>query len=356
MIGIASGRCRHFLRLPTSLRNHALAATNPAWTTLPANTHARWKSFKPRKQTKHPVKAGHTGDPKQSPSLQSEPPPKPTRITHAKSEPQRTSGPHHPQQSIVKPETSPEIATSGPAREAKKFIETAPEVRLYRAPRHGSFRLFAYTCGSTLGAGSLLTISNGLAAFGSADYLTQGLVWLNAVGLAAVASTLLVAPTGMIRSISIIRAPGVKGGALLRLRTESRLGLTRWDKTIDAGPEGIAMNRPLAATRIRYTSIARTDVKEFTKSDHPLALPPAGLTAHVRRSLQNLLKNVGRAFVRSGMVYVEIPGHGVWKLDVEGAEILMQGEALTAMTTLKPVIERGAGLSRLIRLISGKSA
>lgn len=158
------------------------------------------------------------------------------------------------------------------------------------------------------------------------------------------------APLKMIKTVSLLSA--TQRGAQQCLQIESKpffRPLPFGAKTMTIPLTDVFINRAVAATDVRFGSVTLKDGVAFTQhyaTQHQR--PKAPLSArfrHFNKALLTffpaLLRDIRRMFFRDGMAYIRIEGHGNWKLDLQGAELLDDGRPLEKLVQVEREATRG---------------
>lgn len=327
------------LRLPPALRCHAITPliTRPLECKL-INGLAR----RPFTNTTHHLTP--TRQPAKPPIRRRQPPP-------PRQPPKPASQPPSP---IPQRRTTESILSA--------YLQTNSHLLLYRAPKHTTFYLNSYLLGSIMLTGavtSALTTKDDPDRKTKPSWITRSLNLAVAVFFAIFATAFFLAPQKMIRTVSLVKVKDVVGLPEARLRFEMKHPLpilqrlpfvksSRGGGGIEAPLNKVFLDRQVAAQDLSYFSIPMDQAEAFTSAYlDPPARPKRGILARVgdfNRSLINigptLWQDVRRMFLRDGMAYVRITGHGNWKIDLQGSELLDDGRPLEKVMVVDTTFDR----------------
>lgn len=280
-----------------------------------------------------------------------------------------------PPSSKAPPPAKPRAASQAPipatpslAPKPKATIESInrdlKEVLLYVSPNHGSFYFGSWFIGISflIGAYSYaqITLKDQPDRPRNPWYMkaSGGSV---ALFLAVISTTAFVAPTKLIKSISIITSPGVQGALptrKLRFEIKRSLPFAKPD-ILEADPRKCAIDRRLnvAFDGIDFSNVPSADAKEWTQlyfAGQWLPEGNAGFFRRLNRGLLNLwptmVREVQRILLRNKMTYVRVEGNGNFKLDLQGFFVLDNGRPLLQVMKVDDTRPSIAGLiSRYLR-------
>jgi hypothetical protein len=197
--------------------------------------------------------------------------------------------------------------------------------------------------------------------------------------LATFAALAFMAPLQLVKTISLVknaiitdRAGNVRKRVDVALRFELKHPLPILQRlpfvakkgggVIDAELNTVYMDRRVRSLQsMAFFPVPAEMAQAWTAAYfHPSPQPPRSVLSRLKGfndSLVNswpaLKQNVRRMILREGMADVRIPGHGRWKVDLQGCEILESGKVLERVVSgvLRPEMEtfwdrwkRGAGL------------
>lgn len=262
---------------------------------------------------------------------------------------------------------APTPANPSLAARPKKSIESInpdlKEVLLYVSPNHGAFYFGSYFIGISflIGAYSYaeITLKDQPDKPPNPWYMkaSGGSV---ALFLAIISTTAFVAPTKLIKSISIITSPAVKGAMptrKLRFEIKRSLPFAKPD-ILEADPIKCVMDRRLTIVdQIDCSSVPSAEAKEWTQlyvAGQWLPEGNAGFFKRLNRGLLNLwptkLREVQRILLRNKMTYVRVEPNGNFKLDMQGPFVLDSGRPLLQVMKVDDTRPSIAGLiSRYLR-------
>ena len=283
-------------------------------------------------------------------------PPKPTLRRPPK--PQQV--PQEPGRQPPKPHTQPRSQQATPEALLASFRQSKePYLLLYKAPSHTSFYINSYILGSLLLTGAVMY---GLNARDPPTELARNKprLWVliaNGVTgllLATFAALAFMAPLQLVKSISLIKnaaisdkAGNVRKAVDVALRFELKHPLPvlqrlpfvpkRGGGVIDAELHTVYMDRRVRSLQnMHFYPVPAELAQAWTAVYfHPPPKAPRsvigllkGFNESMVHSWPALKRNVRRMMLREGMADVRIPGHGRWKVDLQGCEILESGKVL----------------------------
>lgn len=240
------------------------------------------------------------------------------------------------------------------------YLKTNDRILLYKAPKHKTFFLNSYLLGALLTVGAVNTARNAKDEPNlKTPWLIKSLNLTVALFFAVFAATFFVAPQKMIRTVSLVKVTDVVGMPEARLRFEIKHPLPIFQRlpfikkqfygdSIEAPLSRIFLDRNVAAQDLSYTSVPMDQASAFTSSYFsPQPAPKRSILSRLgafNRALVNmwptLWQDVRRMFLRDGMAYVRITGHGNWKIDLQGAEMLDDGRPLEKVMVVDTQFDR----------------
>lgn len=198
----------------------------------------------------------------------------------------------------------------------------------------------------------------------SISWKIQALTIVPAVFFVIFSTAFFIGPLKLVRTLSLVRSipekATVQGQMFLRFEMKHPLPFVRFPfmkrrsgGVIDAPIGNVCLDRSIDSIKENYPSynvpLARSE--DFTDKhldpSAPLPLPGGasssipssgsrgGILARLQsfnRGLLNIwpafVRDVRRMFMRDGMMYVRIPGHGNWKMDVQDCALLDEGRPM----------------------------
>jgi hypothetical protein len=202
---------------------------------------------------------------------------------------------------------------------------------LYKAPRN--LALFTSCC---IAGGGLFywvaTVANGVSDF-TGPWYAKAVVLAGCVATSAIAAAVVTTPHRLVKSISIVKK-GEKQ-AMLRVKGTPFFPFTK-PAVFDVAPGQLTLDSNVAMSletgTIPWWCVPMEKAKVWTEGS--LKRPDA-IEGNVFQRLNRRMLNVKPAtfsqvkkmFNRNGMLYVQVNGSS-WKMDLEGCEILENGEVL----------------------------
>jgi hypothetical protein len=285
--------------------------------------------------------------------LQSKPP-KPTLRPQQKAPPNRPPPPPPP-----KPAASPRNTLSIPDSLLRTFYQSdSIHLLLYKAPNHTSFYLNSYIFGSLLLGGAIFQGLNfgdppeSVKAEGQRPKrwarVVNGTV---AIMFAVFATAFFLAPTKLIKSVTLTKTAVTQANSAgkrgLGVVFEMKHPLPVWKflpfmkKTeggeVRAEVGSVFIDRKVRARENLSFYSVPANLAEAWTAHYFTASPPQrksilsllqGFNSSLVNAWPALRRDVGRMFMREGFAYVRIPDHGNWKMDLNGCEILEEGQVL----------------------------
>lgn len=203
---------------------------------------------------------------------------------------------------------------------------------LYKAPK--SVALFTSCC---IAGGGLFywvaTVATGAFTEFTGPWYAKAVVLAGCVASSAIAAAVVSTPHRLVKSISIVRK-GEKQ-AMLRVKGTPFFPFTK-PAVFDVAPGHLTIDSNVALSletgTIPWWCVPMDKAKVWTEGSlkRPDAIEGNAFQKLNRRMLNvapATFSQVKKMFNRNGMLYVQING-GTWKMDLEGCEILENGEVL----------------------------
>lgn len=318
-------------------------------------------------------------------TLQSKPP-KPTLRRAQQQQPQATSqGLPPPPKQAPKPRAAAGARpTSGDGILRQFYASNDSHLLLYKAPSHGSFYFNSYLLGSGLIIAAIVQSWNvskppeALREKAEAERLrpsrlAQGTTFFTSIIMAIFGTTFFLAPSKLIRSVSVVKPAGAPGPAnQARLLFEmkhpfpiiQRLPFMRKSGggSITTELNSAFMDRNVRANeRLVMYTIPSTSAQSWTADYlNPPPRPRRSILDHLKGFNNSLLNawptfrtDVGRMFMREGMAYIRIQDHGNWKMDLHGSELLEAGKVLERVVSVDPGEVDRSWLTRIREMFGG---
>jgi hypothetical protein len=172
----------------------------------------------------------------------------------------------------------------------------------------------------------------------------------------AIATSIVITPYRLVKSISIVRA--AEKQAMIRVKGTRFFPFTK-QAVFDVAPGELMIdsNVTMATRKARtWYSVPMKNARAWTEGTlkRPGADEGNALTRLNRRMLNigpAMSSQVKKMFSRYGMAYVRVKGNN-WKMDLEGCEMLENGEVLMKLVREAPV--RSDLMGVVMQLVAGK--
>ena len=115
------------------------------------------------------------------------------------------------------------------------------------------------------------------------------------------------------------------------------------DREITNDPNFAYYNVPLSEAEAFTKSHESSEVDGDRKEKTTLVQRLQGVNQSLLNLWPALKVNTRRSFNRDGMAYVSIPGHGNWKIDLRGCEVVDHGVPLAECVPEDPEFTKGMG-------------
>lgn len=234
----------------------------------------------------------------------------------------------------------------------RKLLAKTGQVLLYYSPNHNSFFLSSYIFGSLFLLSSVVQASMTRAEREKIPWYTRAMTASVAIFTAALGTALILAPSKLIRSVSLIRSVANSAGRedhtlpFLRFEIKSSVPFSSKSRVLDAPMSHVRIDRTVATTEPPlFYNVPLHKAKAFTDyhgdSTTQTAESEGQESAEQKTSQFNRpglrlwaswKQNTRRMLLRDGMAYVKIADYpGYWKLDLNNAELLDKGQAITGV-------------------------
>lgn len=245
------------------------------------------------------------------------------------------------------PRTVPRT-TDGQSTYIESLLGNGP-VALYASPKHGTFYTVAYLCGGLFIVGDVCWASYALKereGQPKAVWL-QSLLIFEVVAVSIAGTAILLAPTKLIRSISLI-PPKVagSGSSITRFEIKRNLPFLKPD-ILEAGALDVSTVRKLPSTTadIKITSVPPSLAGQFTEevlSGRAWKTEPRTTAQTIRAAALSvthtwsmLKREVRRMFLKDQLLDITIGKNGSFKLDLQGCAMLDGGRPLNHLIQVK---------------------
>lgn len=227
---------------------------------------------------------------------------------------------------------------------------------LYKAPRNVA--LFTTCC---ITGGSLFywiaTTANGAFMDYTAPWYAKFVVLAGCLASSAIATTIVTTPSRLIKSISIVKV--AEKQAIIRVKGTRFFPFTK-QTTLDVAPGELIVDKDVAMAvenGHNWWYVPLDNAKVWTEGNlkRPDAIEGNAFTKLNRRMLNTgpaMFSQVKKMFQRTGFLYVRVKGNN-WKMDMEGCEILENGEVL--MKLVREARIRNDLMGIVVQSVAGKS-
>lgn len=308
------------LSLPPCLRRRAfLAASNP----LLASFLIRVQQAPLQNTTKRLftcTTAQHASKPFKKPSTPRAAPPAPP--------------PSPPSASGARPRTFEE-------QYAKRLLDytKGKGTLVYEAPSHHTFFALSYLTGAMLnfyaGLQANMVFKSTVSIWFTAPTLLACIFVSGAGALVALAPSKLVKTITVVPRETISSTGVVKVEPVLEIQAKAMIPFFK-QKPFEAALHDVTLDRRVVATQIGAVDVPLADAAVW--SSHQSRYQPLTFGQKVtawNRSLVNtvpaFVRDTRRMARREGMAYMDVTGRGTWKVDLQGAKVLDNGNAFAKL-------------------------
>ena len=232
---------------------------------------------------------------------------------------------------------------------ASGLLGNADELLLYKAPRNASLFASCMTTGVAIQFWAA-TVANDLVQSTMPWYATS-IMLAGCLISSGMASAIMLTPHHLVKSISLVRAgDGNNKEAVMRVKGTTLLPFIK-PTVMDMSPGQMMVDSNVTMsleTTKQWFGVPLKNGKVWTEGALRRPGEPEGnAIAKFNKSLLNIapaaFSHVRKMFNRDGMAYARIGGSN-WKMDLEGCEILANGEVLMKL------VKEGAVRTNLVSL------
>lgn len=210
---------------------------------------------------------------------------------------------------------------------------------IYEAPSHGTFFTLSYMTGLMM---QFYAWNSGSMIFAMPASVYLKVPTMVVCTLVASAGALLwLGPSKLVRTITVVPRTRVSEQGtettepVLQIQARAMIPFYK-QKPFEVHLSEVALDRKVVATSIGAVDIPVSDVVAWSNREaayKPLTFKEK--VARFNRSLVNVvpafLRDLRRVARREGMAYMNVAGRGTWKLDLQGARVLDNGNALARL-------------------------
>ncbi|CAK4031679.1 Hypothetical predicted protein [Lecanosticta acicola] len=225
-------------------------------------------------------------------------------------------------------------------------------VLLYVSPNHGAFFFASYMVGIGFMVGSFMyaRLLKDEPDRPKQHWVTKYAVGATAFFMVIFGTAIVLAPSKMIKSISIITVPSTAGAAptrKLQFEIKRQLPFLKPD-LLETDPSNVEFDRSVTSlgSKLNILSVSRSEARAFTDSYFSGTLrtmqqPQRGLLSRLNGALVNtwpaMKRETRRMCLRDQMAYIRIHPNGNFKIDLQNCTMLDGGRPLTRLTEVDDV-------------------
>lgn len=278
-----------------------------------------------------------------------------TAPTKAKAPVQPSPPPPPPQQLPPVPRSVQGATLSKAEDYALRLLGPADSMLLYKAPRNVA--LFTSCC--IAGSGLfywVATVANGTLLEYTAPWYAKAVVLAGCMASSAIATAIVMTPHHLVKSISIVKQ--AEKQAMLRVKATRYFPFVK-QAVFEVAPGQLMIDKNVAMSLGKGRPWWHVPMENATVwTNGTLKRPGADEGNALQRANRRMLNagpamfsQVKKMFDRTGMLYVRVNGSN-WKMDLEGCELLENGEPL--MKLGREVRVRNDAVSVLLQGVAGK--